>query len=128
MTTEHPNPTTEPHNNDPSSIPDSGPDTGLQVAYWLLRQAHANLIAAGYATICADLDGEPNPLAYLVDELPHPPDGHRLADDWPPDYPDTYFTHFQYCADPDEPDDSWGDEVSASDDRYESGRIDGGWC
>ncbi|WP_163507680.1 hypothetical protein [Fodinicola acaciae] len=122
MTTQHPNLTTEPH--------DNGPDTGLQVAYWLLRQAHANLIAAGYATICADLDGEPNPLAYLVDELPHPPDGHRLADNWPPDYPDAYFTDYQYCVDPDEPDELWADpdEMAVSDDRYESGRIDGGWC
>lgn len=125
MNTNHTHATTEPHDNDPSN----SPDTGLQVAYWLLRQAHANLIAAGYATICADLDGEPNPLAYLVDELPHPPDGHRLADDWPPDYPDTYFTNYQYGVDPDEPD-LWDDpdEVSASDERYESGRIDGGWC
>jgi hypothetical protein len=117
--------TTESHSN--------GPDTGLQVAYWLLRQAHANLIAAGYATICADLEGERNPLAYLVDELPHPPDGHPLADNWPPDYPDTYFTDFQYCADPDDPPDpddfdgSWDDAYEESS-AYESGHFDGGWC
>ncbi|WP_163572505.1 hypothetical protein [Fodinicola feengrottensis] len=54
---------------------DTAPDTGMQVAYWLLRQAYANLVAAGYATIGADLDREPHPLAYLVDELPHPPPG-----------------------------------------------------
>ncbi|GAA1702463.1 hypothetical protein GCM10009765_59880 [Fodinicola feengrottensis] len=105
---------------------DTAPDTGMQVAYWLLRQAYANLVAAGYATIGADLDREPHPLAYLVDELPHPPQGHPLADNWPPAYPDTYFTDYRFGIDPDRDDPDPDDH--GHDDPYGTGAVDGGWC
>jgi hypothetical protein len=34
-----------------------------------LRAHYANLLAAARATLTATIDGDPNPLAYLVDEL-----------------------------------------------------------
>jgi hypothetical protein len=34
-----------------------------------LRADYANLLAAARATLTATIDGEPHPLAYLVDEL-----------------------------------------------------------
>jgi hypothetical protein len=37
--------------------------------FFLARILHANLAAAGYATIAADRDGEDDPLWYLRDEL-----------------------------------------------------------
>jgi hypothetical protein len=34
-----------------------------------IRSEYANLLAAARATLTATIDGDPNPLAYLVDEL-----------------------------------------------------------
>ncbi|MDQ1294093.1 MAG: hypothetical protein QG608_1976, partial [Actinomycetota bacterium] len=48
--------------------------THLRRALTTLRRTYANLLAAVRATLAAAQDGEPDPLAYLRDELPdHPP-------------------------------------------------------
>jgi hypothetical protein len=49
--------------------------TGLQAALADARQAAANHLAAIYAALGAAEDGEPDPLAYLRDELPEPGSG-----------------------------------------------------
>jgi hypothetical protein len=46
------------------------------------RLESANLRAAISATLGADADGEPDPLAYLRDELPEPGQHDRLGRGW----------------------------------------------
>ena len=53
----------------------------LRVQVWTLRLRYADLVAAGRAALLAAAEGEPNPWAYLVDELPAPPPGHPLHRD-----------------------------------------------
>jgi hypothetical protein len=47
-----------------------------------VRRAYADLIAAGWAALGAQAAGEPDPWAYLADELPRPPAQHPLSADW----------------------------------------------
>ncbi|WP_344956200.1 hypothetical protein [Actinomadura miaoliensis] len=52
----------------------------LLAALAKVRRDHANLVAAGRATVNADQDAEPDPLYYLRDELRA--QGHLPPDSW----------------------------------------------
>jgi hypothetical protein len=53
----------------------------LEILLKVARRAYADLVAAARAALTAQADGEPDPWAYLRDELPPPPPGHPLAKD-----------------------------------------------
>ena len=55
----------------------------VQAEFTALRADYANLLAAARATLTATIDGDPNPLAYLVDEL-------AAQDQLPPQVADQY--------------------------------------
>jgi hypothetical protein len=56
--------------------------TRLRRALTVLRARYANLLAAARAAVAAEQDGEPDPIAYLRDELPdHTPRPDLGADD-----------------------------------------------
>lgn len=67
----------------PAAPPDPARDAArLRARLVACRRAYADLVAAGWAALAAACDGDPDPLGYLVDELPRPPAGHPLTHLW----------------------------------------------